>query len=96
MEPAGIRRGFFRGQRGWSRPLAQRIAMFGTRGQVGGVMSLLNLRLDFVLLSAFAGPAVLGVYAVASKFAELVRVFGMALQYVLYPKYANDGSARHG
>lgn len=90
------RRGFFRGQRGWSRPLAQRIAMFGTRGQVGGVMSLLNLRLDFVLLSAFAGPAVLGVYAVASKFAELVRVFGMALQYVLYPKYANDGSRAMG
>ena len=70
--------------------------MFGTRGQVGGVMSLLNLRLDFVLLSAFAGPAVLGVYAVASKFAELVRVFGMALQYVLYPKYANDGSRAMG
>jgi O-antigen/teichoic acid export membrane protein len=85
------RRHFFRGQVRGSFPLARRIAAFGTRGQVGGVMSLLNLRLDFVLLSAFAGPAVLGVYAVASKFAELVRILGMALQYVLYPKFASDG-----
>ena len=34
-------------------------------------MTLLNLRLDFLLVSVFTGPAVLGVYAVASKFAEL-------------------------
>lgn len=53
-------------------------------------MSLLNLRLDFVLLSAIAGPATLGVYAVASKFAELVRILGMALQYVFYPRFASD------
>jgi O-antigen/teichoic acid export membrane protein len=37
---------------------------------------------------------VLGVYAVASKFAELIRILGMALQYVFYPKFAGDGPAR--
>ena len=50
----------------------------------------MNLRLDFILLSVMTGPAVLGVYAVASKFAELVKVFGMALTYVTYPRFAKD------
>jgi O-antigen/teichoic acid export membrane protein len=37
------------------------------------------------------GPAVLGVYAIASKFAELLKIPPLALTYVLYPKYARDG-----
>ena len=53
-------------------------------------MTLLNLRLDFVLLAVLTGPAVLGVYAVASKFAELVKVPAMALTYVLYPRFARQ------
>jgi O-antigen/teichoic acid export membrane protein len=55
-------------------------------------MTLLNLRLDFILLGVLTGPAVLGVYAVASKFAELVKVPGMALTYVLYPRFAREGA----
>jgi len=55
-------------------------------------MSQLNLRLDFIILSVLTGPAVLGVYAVASKFAELIRILGMALQYVFYPKFARETS----
>jgi O-antigen/teichoic acid export membrane protein len=88
------RRGFFRGARGPSPALARRIAAYGLRAQVGGIMTLLNLRLDFILLSVLAGPAVLGVYAIASKFAELVKVPGMALTYVLYPRYSREGAAR--
>jgi len=87
-------RGFFRAAARPSVGLARRIASYGLRGQLGGVMSQLNLRLDFVLLSAFMGPAVLGVYAVASKFAELIRLLGMALTYVFYPKFAADGLSR--
>jgi O-antigen/teichoic acid export membrane protein len=37
---------------------------------------------------------VLGVYAVASKFAELIKIPGQALTYVLYPRYARDGELR--
>lgn len=88
------RRGFFRDARRPSPALARRIAAYGLRAQVGGIMTLLNLRLDFILLSVMAGPAVLGVYAIASKFAELVKVPGMALTYVLYPKYSRDGQAQ--
>ncbi|MBV9447568.1 MAG: sugar transferase [Streptosporangiaceae bacterium] len=85
------RRGFFSG---WGRPslrLAGRIATFGARGQLGNMLWLTNLRFDFVLLGALAGPAVLGVYAVASKFAELMRLAPTAVNYVLYPRFAHLG-----
>lgn len=88
-----VRRGFFQGAARPSRALARRIAGYGMRAQVGGVITLLNLRLDFVLMSVLTSSAVLGVYAVASKYAELVRVLSVALGYVLYPRFASDGPA---
>jgi lipopolysaccharide/colanic/teichoic acid biosynthesis glycosyltransferase/O-antigen/teichoic acid export membrane protein len=87
-------RGFFRD---WGLPspqLAKRIVMFGARGQLGNMLWLTNLRFDFVLLGALAGPAVLGVYAVASKFAELMRLVPTAVNYVLYPRFARVGKAK--
>jgi O-antigen/teichoic acid export membrane protein len=80
---------------GWMHPrfaLAKEILLYGLRGQVGGVLLLLNLRLDFALLGAIAGPAVLGVYAIASKYAELLRLPGLAITYVLYPRFTQQGS----
>jgi O-antigen/teichoic acid export membrane protein len=85
------RRGFFQDARRPSPELARRVASYGVRAQLGGVIFLLNLRLDFILLQLLAGPAVVGIYAVASKFAELVKVPGTALTYVLYPRYARAG-----
>ena len=84
------RRGFFESIGRPSFKLARQIASYGMRGQVGGVMTLLNLRLDFVLLGLLTSPAILGAYAVASKFAELVKVPGMAFTYVLYPRFARE------
>jgi O-antigen/teichoic acid export membrane protein len=86
-----VRRHFFRKATRPSLRLARVVASYGFRAQVGGVMTQLNLRLDYVLLTVMTGPAVLGVYAVASKFAELVRILGMALTYVFYPKFAKGG-----
>lgn len=88
------RHGFFRRAARPSPELARRVGSYGLRAQLGGVIFLLNLRLDFILLSLLTGPAVLGIYAVASKFAELIKVPGMALTYVLYPQYARDGTAK--
>lgn len=85
------RRGFFQHFGRPSLLLAKEVAGYGLRAQIGGALSLLNLRLDFVLLDAFAGPAVLGPYAIASKFAELLRLLPMSLSYVLYPRYARSG-----
>ena len=86
-----VRRGFFHEAARPSLQLARRVASYGLRAQIGGVITQLNLRLDFVLLSVITSPAVLGVYAIASKFAELLKIPAMALTYVLYPKYAKDG-----
>lgn len=83
-------RGFFRG---WGRPcraLVGSVLAFGARGQLGDLLWLVNLRFDFLLLDAIAGPAVLGVYAVASKFAELMRLPATAINYVLYPRFAHS------
>jgi O-antigen/teichoic acid export membrane protein len=83
-------RGFFRG---WGRPdrrLGRTIAGYGVRGYVGQLIDLLQLRFDMALLGALAGPKVLGVYTVASKFAELVQLPGLAVNYVLYPDFAKE------
>jgi O-antigen/teichoic acid export membrane protein len=77
--------------RGWGKPdlrLGWEICRYGIRGQVGGMLSLVNLRLDVAILGALVGPATLGVYAVASKYAELLRLPGLATTYVLYPRLA--------
>jgi O-antigen/teichoic acid export membrane protein len=89
-----IHRGFFRAAQRPSTALARRIAAYGMRAQVGGFVLLLNLRLDFVLISVLTGPTVLGVYAIASKYAELVKLVSLALTYVLYPNFAADTAAR--
>jgi lipopolysaccharide/colanic/teichoic acid biosynthesis glycosyltransferase/O-antigen/teichoic acid export membrane protein len=81
-------RGFFRGCGRPAPALAKKIAAFGGRGQLGNMLWLMNLRFDFILLGALAGPAELGIYAVASKFAELMRLLPTALNYVLYPRFA--------
>jgi O-antigen/teichoic acid export membrane protein/O-antigen ligase len=77
--------------RGWGRPdvgLAREICGYGIRGQIGGMLSLVNLRLDVAILGALVGPGTLGIYAVASKYAELLRLPGLAITYVLYPRLA--------
>ncbi len=84
------RRGFFAG----SRPdlaHARRIVAFGIRAEAGSIALLLNARLDFAIVGTLVGPAALGVYAVASRYAELLRLPGLALNYVLYPSYAHAG-----
>jgi lipopolysaccharide/colanic/teichoic acid biosynthesis glycosyltransferase/O-antigen/teichoic acid export membrane protein len=85
-------RGFFTGRGRPTTALAKKVAAFGGRGQLGNMLWLMNLRFDFILLGALAGPAVLGIYAVASKFAELMRLLPTALNYVLYPRFARLGA----
>jgi O-antigen/teichoic acid export membrane protein len=73
--------------------LARQVWSFGMRGEVGSVLLLVNLRLDFLIVEAVAGPAALGIYAVASKYAELLRLPSDAVLWVLYPHFARDDQA---
>jgi O-antigen/teichoic acid export membrane protein len=82
------RRRFFASLAWPSLALARRIYVFGVRGQLGNLLLLLNLRLDFAILGAIAGPAALGAYALASRFAELLRLLPVSVFWVFYPRYA--------
>jgi O-antigen/teichoic acid export membrane protein len=86
------RRGFFDAFSAPSLSIARQMTSYGIRGQIGGDMLLLNLRLDFAILGALAGAEVLGTYAIASKFAELLKLPGMAFTYVLYPRFTREGA----
>jgi lipopolysaccharide/colanic/teichoic acid biosynthesis glycosyltransferase/O-antigen/teichoic acid export membrane protein len=85
-----ISRRYFDGVGRPSVALAKRVYAFGLRGQVGSLMYLVNLRLDFMIVDLMAGPAILGVYAVASKFAELLRLLPISFEWVLYPGFARQ------
>ncbi len=82
------RRGYFRGAGRPSVQLARHIAGYGTRAELNSVTLLLNGRLDFIIVTYFVGPGALGIYAVASRTAELLRLPSLAINYVLYPAYA--------
>jgi O-antigen/teichoic acid export membrane protein len=84
------RKGFFETPGRPLLSLARTISAFGARGQIGNLVSLLNYRLDFVILGIMTGPAVLGSYAVASKFAELLRLPSLSFFWVLYPRFAQE------
>ena len=81
-------RGFFRGWSAPSRRAARELASYGARSQLGNLLWLMNSRLNLIILGAMAGPAVVGVYAVASKAAELMRLPATAANYVLYPRFS--------
>ena len=88
-----VRRGFFRPYAPPSWRHVRQVASYGVRAQAGSVALLLNARLDFAVVTALAGPGTLGVYAVASRYAELLRLPALALNYVLYPQYARHSAA---
>jgi lipopolysaccharide/colanic/teichoic acid biosynthesis glycosyltransferase len=89
-----LRGGFIAGAHRPSPALARQIYAFGLRGQVGSLMQLLNLRFNFILLGGLAGPAALGIYAVAAKYAEFLRVLPIAANWVLYPQFARSEAAQ--
>ena len=86
------RRGYFSDVRLPSLSLVKQVSHYGLRAEVGSVMQTLNARLDFVIVAALVGPAAVGVYAIASRYAELLRLPSLALNYVLLPSYARSGA----
>ncbi|MDX6223302.1 MAG: hypothetical protein QOD91_2356 [Frankiales bacterium] len=85
------RRGYFDGAGRPSLALARRVSGYGLRAEAGSLMQTLNARLDFAIVAALLGPRSVGVYAIASRYAELLRLPSLALNYVLLHGYARDG-----
>jgi O-antigen/teichoic acid export membrane protein len=83
-----LRNGFLRDRERVDLGLARDVWRFGMLGEMGSVMLLVNLRLDFAVVDLVAGPAALGIYAVASKYAELLRLPSDAVLWVAYPRFA--------
>jgi O-antigen/teichoic acid export membrane protein len=84
------RRGYFRGTGQPSLRLARNIAAYGVRAELNSITLLLNGRLDFIIVTVLVGPAALGIYAVASRVAEMLRLPSLAINYVLYPAFARQ------
>ena len=85
--------GFFARRAYPSVAIAREVGAYGARAQLGNLLWLVNLRLDFLVLAAIAGPAALGIYAVATKVAEVMRLPATAINYVLYPRFARQTSS---
>lgn len=83
-----IARGFLHGLGLPSFGVARRMCAFGIRMNMGEWLYLLNLRLNVVLIGAIAGPSAVGIYAVATRFAETLQMPGMAMNYVLMPRFS--------
>lgn len=69
---------------------------YGTKAQAGDLASLSNLRLDQVVLAAFATPAELGRYVIALSICTGLGVVNFSLRSVLQPRvgqFASTGGA---
>jgi len=69
-----------------NRALLGRMLGFGLRADLGNAMHITGFRLDTFLVNGFTGTAALGVYAVATRFAELLFVLPYAVALVVMPR----------
>lgn len=67
---------------------------YGLRAQLGDIAVLSNLRLDQILLAAFAAPRVLGLFVIALSMSTFLAILTGSLRAVLQPRVA--GAAREG
>src|SRR5262249_21881817 len=69
-------------------------ARFGARTWAADVLVLINLRLDLLLVGAFAGSREAGLYGVAATLMTLGLVLPQAISFVLLPRVASLASGR--
>jgi O-antigen/teichoic acid export membrane protein len=68
-----------------SRSVARGLIVFGSKSQTSGVSSMLNERLDQLVISAFLAPAQLGYYVVAVTLTSLTSLVGTSVGFVALP-----------
>lgn len=75
------------------RPLMRELFGFGLKSNVSNVSTLLNERLDQLVISAFLAPRQLGLYVVAVTFTSLSTLLGYSVSSVALPVVAGLESA---
>jgi O-antigen/teichoic acid export membrane protein len=70
------------------RPLVRELVGFGLKSNVSNVSTLLNERLDQLVISAFLAPSQLGLYVVAVTFTSLSTLLGYSVSSVALPVVA--------
>jgi O-antigen/teichoic acid export membrane protein len=71
-----------------SLSIARELLSFGVRSHLGNVSSLLNERLDQLVISAFLVPAKLGLYVVAVTLTSVTTLVGSSVSFVSLPTLA--------
>lgn len=69
-------------------PLARRIAVFGLKSHTNTVSSLLNERLDQLMISAFLSSTALGIYATAVAVTSVSSLVGSSVAAIALPVVA--------
>jgi O-antigen/teichoic acid export membrane protein len=70
------------------------LVSFGLRSHLGNVSSLLNQRLDQLLISVFLAPVQLGVYVVAGTLSSATVLVGTSVSLIAFPRIARSEGAR--
>jgi O-antigen/teichoic acid export membrane protein len=71
------------------RRLAATSLRYGIKTQASGLFQVLNYRIDQLIIGGFLGATDLGLYAVASKSAELFRFFSRSVSFAVEPVLAS-------
>lgn len=81
---------------GCSRALVRQLLGFGVKSHLGNVSSLLNERLDQLVISIFLAPAKLGLYVIAVTLTSVTALVGASVSFVALPTVAAlpEGRAR--
>jgi O-antigen/teichoic acid export membrane protein len=68
-----------------SRALMRELLVFGAKSHTSGVSTLLNERLDQLVISAFLAPMQLGLYVIAVTFTSVTTLVGTSVAFVALP-----------
>ncbi len=79
---------------GFDSSLARKLLVFGLKSHSANLSSLVNERLDQLVISAFLAPARLGLYVIAITLTSLTGLIGGSVAMVAMPTLAGLPSAR--
>jgi O-antigen/teichoic acid export membrane protein len=77
----------------FDRQLVRDLLSFGIRSHLGNVSSLLNQRLDQLLISVFLAPVRLGIYVVAVTLCSATTLVGTSVGLIAFPRVAHADRA---